>query len=249
MLRLVLMAVVLLGGSDALAQKCFQPGASMACEMPDDGCSGRRICEAEEDDWGYWGECNYTATSTRPCTGCTSGRQTCSFSSTGELVFGTCKPPTASAETSACDQCDNDRNGVLERTCSQCGGGMQACDGANNPIGTCQPPTASAETCDGCDNNKNGQTDEGLTMACTLGNGCGGLQTCSNGAWSGCWCDGVQRTVSCGQSACGTTKLMMCDSTCSQITACIAEEVCNGCDDDNSGVADDYIICSGQCGP
>jgi hypothetical protein len=248
-LRLVLVAVTLLGGGNALAVKCYEPAGVQNCQMSD-GCSGQRYCDYSQGDaWGYWSECLYKEGSTRTCTACTSGRQACMVDGVGNVSYSLCQPLTATAEASTCDQCDSDKNGVLERSCSQCGGGKQQCDWANNPVGTCQPPTASAEVCDACDNNKNGLVDEDLTMTCSMGNGCGGRQSCSNGAWSGCGCDGVQRTVTCGQSACGTTRTMACDSSCNPVTLCVAEEVCNGCDDDGSGVADDYVVCSAQCAP
>ena len=52
---------------------------------------------------------------------------------------------------------------------------------ALSSIGT----TISAETCDGQDNDCDGQTDEGLTRACTTACGAG-AEMCGQGTWGGC---------------------------------------------------------------
>jgi MYXO-CTERM domain-containing protein len=72
--------------------------------------------------------------------------------------------------------------------------------------------TSSAEICDGQDNDCDGEVDEGLTEACATA--CGsGVETCVNGAWTGCDAPPV------------------------------VTETCNGADDDCDGATDPGCDC------
>ncbi|MSQ82398.1 MAG: hypothetical protein EXR77_05695 [Myxococcales bacterium] len=151
-------------------------------------------------------------------------------------------------------------------TCSlACGSKSTALCDANCHIGQCFVPF---ETCDSTDENCNGQTDEGF--ACKIGaqgpcyTPCGttGIHQCTKAcAWAGCVppaevcngsddnCDGhIDEGFSCtpgAEQACsvgGLEGFARCSSACAW-QACVANEVCNGKDDNGDGLVDEELAC------
>ncbi len=90
--------------------------------------------------------------------------------------------------------------GSCMRSCgSQCGGGYsQTCtpDGTAAPT-PCQPTNASTETCNGCDDDRDGKVDNAgalpLSESCAVGQ-CQTQKVCVSGSWSDCgneFCNGL----------------------------------------------------------
>jgi hypothetical protein len=114
--------------------------------------------------------------------------------------------------------------GSSPRMCTTtCGtAGTQPCDGACH-LGVCR---AVAETCNGCDDDGDGQIDEpggGSTVQCRQGD-----------------------VRSCTVPGCGTLGAQTCNSGCAW-DRCVATEVCNSCDDDGDGMVDDGFTLGGAC--
>jgi len=131
-----------------------------------------------------------------------------------------------------CDGIDNDCNGIVddgvpEQTCFvTCNGvnypGVSLC--TNGSYSACQLPNI-VETCDGVDNNCNGQTDEGFSLgaSCTVGVG-----------------------------ACQNTGTMVCDgtgtgTTCSAIPGVPVTETCDTVDNDCDGSIDENFPLGQPC--
>lgn len=83
----------------------------------------------------------------------------------------------------------------------------------------------------------------GDTQACTLGNGCSGIQTCraGTGTFGPCTCahDSVLSNPSATCTGCGGASghPTACDSSCN-VRCNVGAEQCNNCDDDGDGVID-----------
>jgi Notch-like protein len=165
---------------------------------------------------------------------CTSGFQLCENG-----AWASCLGQTLPSNE-VCNGVDDDCNGQVDegggpQTCGQgiCLRTVQSCE--NGIPQTCTPGTPSAvETCDGLDDNCDGQVDEG----CQCVNGA--TQSCFTGPASarnvGVCSDGTQLCVSGQWSSC---------------TGAVVPtvETCNGLDDDCNGVADDGDPEGGQsCG-
>jgi alpha-tubulin suppressor-like RCC1 family protein len=139
---------------------------------------------------------------------------------------------TASAPPESCDGADNNCNGVPDDgfACVQ-GSAGNGCTTACGTVGTytcsatCTIPAtgatackAATETCNGCDDDRDGAIDDGL--ACVYGSS----QACT--------------------TACGTAGTQRCLGDCSGYDACRAvTETCNACDDDLNGRLDDGLAC------
>jgi len=113
--------------------------------------------------------------------------------------------------------------GSPPRACTTtCGtAGTAPCDGACR-LGTCR---AATETCNGCDDDGDGQIDEpggGSPVMCRSGD----VQPCT--------------------TTCGTLGTRTCTSGCAW-GACAAAEVCNSCDDDGDGMVDEGFTLGGSC--
>ncbi len=165
-------------------------------------------------------------------------------------AWATCYPDGAVAECSAgvckgtkvCDTYWSDCrfSGASTEACSVCGrSGTRACSSEGELLpGSCS--AYAAETCNNCDDNGNGQTDEGLTSgSCDpKGNGCWGTLTCITGGWR-CIIP-PERTVSCAVQ-CGASARRQCGAD-GSLGICVrdvpAAELCNGCDDDGDGLVD-----------
>ncbi len=164
-------------------------------------------------------------------TGCgTVGGRICSTNCdfTGSVCRAPIEGPTA---PSTCNGCDDDVDGSIDEgfACAQgsvaagcptaCGTtGSQRCRADCSGYDACRAPvegpTAPA-TCNGCDDNLDGQVDEGF--ACQRG-----------------------RVYSCTVPVCGTQGQQVCSATCTLPATCAAAgELCNYCDDDQDGTFQD----------
>ena len=158
--------------------------------------------------------------------------------------------------------------GATEACTTSCGtSGTRTCSGTCGGFGAC----VAAEACNGCDDDGDGTADEdfacrqGATMGCTSSCGTAGVRTCGAtcGGFGGCVateaCNGCDddgdgtadegflcvggSSTSC-TTGCGTTGTQACNASCSGYASCSATEVCNGCDDDGNGVADNGFTCA-----
>ena len=253
-------------------------GPDITCDGLDDDCDGT----TDEDYVVSGSECGVGACASTGQRSCINGSET-----------DTCSPGIAAEDDANCDgiydNCDGDVDeGFVESetTCGvgKCGstGSLVCVNGA--PINTCTPGTAepSDVTCDGVDDNCNGQTDEDFvseSITCGLG-ACfaEGTRTCSNGApvdncipgtpaASDATCDGVdddcngesddgyvQTLTSCGDGACASTGELICSagvetSTCVEVAPGVTDDDCDGVDDDCNGQTDDaYVPVEVTCG-
>jgi protein involved in ribonucleotide reduction len=193
----------------------IKPGApDTICNGTDDNCNG-------QIDEGY------VATTT------TCGVGACS--ATGQLtcqngtVVNTCTPGTPAASDNTCNGIDNNCNGQIDEgyvaTTTTCGVGACSATGQltcqnGTVVNTCTPgtPAASDNTCNGIDNNCNGQIDEGY----------------------------VATTTTCGVGNCASTGVQQCTSG-QLVNTCIpyppTTEVCDGSDNNCNGQIDEI------CGP
>jgi MYXO-CTERM domain-containing protein len=245
-------------------------------------CSGigptQEICDGKDNDCDGLIDENLTQSCTNACG---KGTQTCNA---GKWVNCTAPKPT----TEVCDGRDNDCDGRTDEGCQCRTGQFRAC-GTNT--GACRAGqqvclngrwgtqcfgaiNPTAETCDGRDNDCDGQIDENVTRTCR--NACGsGTQICSRGRWGSCSaptpttevcdgrdndCDG-QTDEGCGVCTNGQTRL--CGGTdvgeCKRGTqtctggnwgTCVGlidpkPEVCDGKDNDCDGQVDEGGVC--QC--
>ena len=205
---------------------------------------------------------------TAACSACgTGGYQTCS---TLGVPSGICRPATLGAETcNGCDDdgdgtVDNIAQGSCALTngcsggfkcvglspqcswipgstkpCSSCAGGTMACN-IDGTFGACQPATSSAETCNSCDDDKNGIVDDVPSVACKLSAGCQGMTQCV-GNMSVCTATPDSKKTGCNQ--CGRDGFQMCLTggglgPCRPAKQRLVEMNCDGCDEDWDGIAD-----------
>ncbi|MFT3769537.1 MAG: MopE-related protein [Minicystis sp.] len=212
---------------------------------------------------------------------CAAGTTACAA---GSIVCNQNVQPSAEI----CDgMLDQNCNGQVDEGCACTNGSTQSCyTGAagTQGVGACKAGTQTcvngqwgacvgqvlptAETCDGVDNNCNGQVDDGLgTISCGVGqcgrtvaacvNGHAG--TCTPGAPQAETCDGLDNDCDGvvdngnpgGNQACSTGKLGICAAG---TTACVSgalvcnqtkqatAETCNGLDDNCNGSVDEGVL-------
>jgi hypothetical protein len=152
-----------------------------------------------------------------PCQGScgTSGVRTCSSA----CQLSACLLPPES-----CNGQDDDCDGLTDDGFACSGAALLACDTSCGSKGTRSCDThcawgackAPAEACNGADDDCDGETDEGFA--------------CAQGSAEPC-------TTTAGQS--GT---FICSSNCAP-AACVADEQCNGADDDGDGQTDEGLGC------
>ncbi|MCK6575048.1 hypothetical protein L6V77_28590 [Myxococcota bacterium] len=187
------------------------------CDGRDENCDGRvdedlaRECVVENG----FGTCR--------------GVETC-----GAGTWAGCTAATPVEERCG-DGTDDDCDGQVDEGCACVPGARSACytgpEGTRgvgvcrDGLATCTPggqvgdcagdvTPAASETCNGLDDDCDGQVDDGLVQACSRSNAegtCGGTETCVEGAWVGC------------------------------TAAEPAAEVCDGDDDDCSGAVDEDL--------
>lgn len=175
--------------------------------------------------------------------GCVAPMMPCSVDADcddGSACTGTetCDPTNAMADAAGCVvgvpmDCDDGLACTVD-TCSDATGacvhdgtdtdadgyvavGCGAGDDCNDADASINP--GMPETCDAVDNDCSGTVDDGMGMSCVAGS----------------------PPVAC-MTACGTSGMQACDATCA-LSPCSAPEICNGCDDDGDGMADEGLSC------
>ena len=265
------------GGDCNDSSSAINPGASELCNGVDDDCSGApddgssMICALGSTRSGSssWGTCSTV-----------SGIFTCDAGCTSETFTPSPPPETCDGDDEDCDGVVDDGFECIYRSsgnpcttsCSTLG--TYTCSSSCTP-GTCRTagegPSYSG-TCNGCDDDNDGRSDEGFTCrqgssrSCTTGCGTSGSQRCrtdcsdwevcraSSETCNGCDDDGdgaaddgyacVQGQVLTCTTACGTGGSRTCTNSCSVPSECYASgESCNYCDDNGAaGIADESIL-------
>jgi RHS repeat-associated protein len=196
-----------------------QSTTDATCNGRDEDCSGA----ADEDFVGVATVCGLGVCASQGTTSCVAG-----------VLRDSCVPRTGAANDATCNNIDDDCDGrvdedfVASPTGGTCGVGaclrqaVQACvSGA--VTSSCAPgsPAASDTSCNGIDDDCDGQTDE----------------------------DYVGTPVACGVGACAATGTTVCSagrvsSVCTPRPPAASDATCDGIDDNCNGVADEGVTSS-----
>ncbi|MEZ4265951.1 MAG: MopE-related protein [Myxococcota bacterium] len=209
------------GVVDSCAPKA--PGPSdTSCNGKDDNCNG-------STDEGY-----VPTPTTCGAGSCSAGgMMICSAG----VPTNTCSPGTGSTTDATCNGIDDDCDGQTDEdyvgVATSCGVGACAKTGVSSCVGgivqqNCTPgaPAASDTTCNGKDDNCNGQTDEGYSPV----------------------------TTNCGVGACAKTGVSSCvngavQQNCTPGAPAASDTTCNGIDDNCNGTKDEgYVPVATSCG-
>ncbi|MCB9787473.1 MAG: hypothetical protein H6744_12405 [Deltaproteobacteria bacterium] len=253
-------------------------GSDASCNGIDDDCNG----QTDEDYVPLKTSCGTGACAASGTTSCIAG-----------VVSDSCAAGTPAESDASCNGVDDDCNGQTDEgyvpTPTTCGAGSCAATGmlicqSGKPTDTCSPGTGSMSdaTCDGVDDDCDGQTDEdylSVPTSCGVGacastgaSSCvGGVvqQNCTAGtpAADDASCNGIDDDcngqtddgylplqTSCGTGACAASGSTSCvdaavSDSCSAGTPAAADASCDGVDDDCDGKTDeDYVSVQTTCG-
>ena len=220
---------------------CEPPGSTDRQYCGDGGCGVQsRTCNSD-CSWGEWGECRLRSGNecftgeTRHCGNCgTETCVSCNWSGNCENQ-GVCHP--GDTQTQSCGNCGTQTRtcnsscqwgswgsctgegvcqpGATENCTTTCGTtGSKTCS-SSCTWGNCNPPP---ETCNGIDDDCDGQCDE---PGCCMGT----TENCT--------------------TTCGTTGSKTCSSSCTWGNCNPPPETCNGIDDDCDGQCDEPGCCMG----
>ncbi len=254
------------------------PGSADLCNGADDNCNGL----IDEDFVPQATICGVGACSSTGSTGCVGGQ-----------VQDSCRPGAPASDDATCNGVDDDCNGQVDEDyasqATSCGVGACASTGSTSCVSgqvqdSCRPgaPGSSDATCNGVDDDCNGQVDEDYASQATS---CGvgacastGSTSCVSGqvqdscrpgapGSSDVTCNGVDddcngqvdedyasQATSCGVGACASTGSTSCVSgqvqdSCRPGAPGSSDATCNGVDDDCNGQVDeDYASQATSCG-
>jgi Stigma-specific protein, Stig1/Putative metal-binding motif len=225
-------------------ERCTEGGAAAA----DENCDGRsdEICACATDETRTC----YTAASATINIGiCKAGSQTCINGRFGACLGAVVPQTETCLNENADDDCDGMTDDIPNRgmTCSVassmglCRTGVLQCQGNGAEL-TCVTPQPAAESCNGLDDDCNGQADEGFDLMrdnehCgSCGTSCNADETCCAGRCtnlntdnSNCGACGAEHACATGTTCCSG----MCQSTMSDnnhcgscTTSCKTDETC-----------------------
>jgi hypothetical protein len=228
---------------------CHTFGTKVPCTQC--GAGGFRVCSA----LGTIGPCRPERPQAESCNSCDDDAN----GQVDDGIGGTCMFPNGCSGTTSCV------NGTARctlapdstRACAECANGTMACH-SDGTFGPCQPAIARDETCNLCDDDKDGIADEVGPSFCTMPGGCQGLSRCVNGTTR---CEEYEGSKKYGCAACGEGGFQRCLPN-GGLSACRraspTAEKCDGCDDDGDGLIDNQPnggayslvgVCQGPQGP
>ena len=217
---------------------CLPGGTLDDTCTPGDAADSDITCDDVDDDCNGTTDDGYVPTPTACGDGAcaATGEMLCLV---GGTLFDSCAPGVAADDDATCDGVDDDCDGSTDEdhqpeptTCGQgacLSAGLQVCLAGGVPNDTCAPgaPADDDLTCDGVDDDCNGDTDDGY----------------------------VPTLTGCGQGACLATGELLCGSggstqdTCEPGAPADDDLTCDGVDDDCNGETDDgYVPVEVDCG-